>query len=401
MSRSKTGLDRESRNDTPQSANESRPANPDERAGQGYPTGRESWREFPRRSNARRGRIDLDRSEDDRLNLDNPRSAQPDDRYRSDDIQSSTSRDYRDVVSGRAWTPRRNEGYGQTYGRYGNRGEQRYGAGGDYPEENYGRHSYDDLARGRADHEDFPRYGRDNYRGAGRDNFPGYRRHEPPSSDYRNDYGNDYRGERRDYDEPYNRQATGGRYEAEMDYPYSSFDRAFVGPTAWTDRGYESTRDDRGRGYGGGRSILRCSEVMTKNVTTCGPDTVIRDVADMMEDENVGSIPVVDNGRLVGLITDRDIVCRVIAEGRDTRTTKAREVMSEDIITCTPDDSVIDAIRKMGEHQIRRIPVCDLNGRLRGLISLGDVALEAERDRDLANALEQISQPTPFQSRRV
>ena len=140
---------------------------------------------------------------------------------------------------------------------------------------------------------------------------------------------------------------------------------------------------------------------MTKNVATCALDTVIRDVADMMEDENVGSIPVVDNGRLVGLITDRDIVCRVIAEGLDSRTNKAREVMSEDIITCTPDDSVIDAIRKMGEHQIRRIPVCDINGRLRGIISLGDVALEAERDRDLATALEQISQPTPFQSRRV
>ena len=405
MSRSKTGIEKEQRNDTPQSANDPRPANLDERPGQGYPTGRESWREFPRRSNARR--IDLERSEDDRLNLDSPRAPQSYDRQRADDFRSSTSRDYRDVVSGRAWTPR-DQGYGQSYGRYGNRGESRSGAG-DYSEEDYGRHSYDDLARGRADHEDFPRSGRDNYRekqrenwrGYGRDNFPGYRRHELPPNDYRDDYGNDYRGERRDYDEPYNRQATGGRYEAETDYPYSSPDRAFTGPTAWTNRGYESAGDYRGRDYGRGRNQLRCSEVMTKNVTTCHLETVIRDVADMMEDENVGSIPVVDNGRLVGLITDRDIVCRVIAEGLDTRTTKAREVMSEEIITCTPDDSVIDAIRKMGEHQIRRIPVCDLNGRLRGIISLGDIALEAERDRDLANALEQISQPTPFQSRRV
>ena len=140
---------------------------------------------------------------------------------------------------------------------------------------------------------------------------------------------------------------------------------------------------------------------MTKSVTTCGPDSVIRDVADLMEDDNVGSIPVLENGRLVGIVTDRDIVCRVIAEGLDTRTVKAREVMSEDLITCTPDDSVLEAIRKMGEHQIRRIPVCDPNGRLRGIISIGDVALEAERDQDLANALEQISQPTPQQARRV
>ena len=166
---------------------------------------------------------------------------------------------------------------------------------------------------------------------------------------------------------------------------------------------YGARRDARSeeRGWGGGRSALRCREIMTKNVTTCGPDTAIRDVADMMDDDNVGSIPVLDNGRLVGIVTDRDIVCRVIAEGLDSRTTKAREVMSEEIITCTADDSLIDAIRKMGEHQIRRIPICDLNGRLRGIIALGDIALEAERDQDLANALEQISQPTPFQSRRV
>jgi CBS domain-containing protein len=392
MSRSKTGMDREQRNDAPQTANESRTANADERFNsQDYPAGRESWREFPRRSSSWRGRTDVNRSEDDRLNLDSPRTQEPGERYRASDVASNTSRDYRDVTSGRAWASRTNEGYGQEYGRYGRRGDYREGERNTYREEGYGRHSYDDLAAGRADHEDFQERGRR----WGRDNFPGYRRHELPSNYDRNDNAADYRRERRDYDEPYNRQATGGRYEAETDYPYSS-----------DDRGYESRRDARDdrrydRGYGQGRNRLRCSEIMTKNVTTCGPDTVIRDVADMMEDENVGSIPVVDNGRLVGILTDRDIVCRVIAEGQDTRTTKARDVMSEDIITCTPDDSVIDAIRKMGEHQIRRIPLCDLNGRLRGIISLGDVALEAERDRDLANALEQISQPTPYQSRRV
>ena len=338
-----------------------------------------------------RGRTDFDRSEDDRLNLDNPRTSEPYGRYQSRDINNSTSRDYRDVASGRAWSSRTDEGYGQTYGRYGSRGEGRYGSRGAYREEGQGQHSYDDLASGRADHEDIQDYGRENSRGYGRDNFPGYRRHELPSNYDRSGDRDDYRRERRDYDEPYNRQATGGRYEAETDYPYSG-----------SGRSYESDRDRRSeRGYGGGRSALRCGEIMTKNVTTCGLDTVIRDVADMMEDENVGSVPVVDNGRLVGIITDRDIVCRVIAEGRDTRTTKAREVMSEDLITCSPDDPVVEAIRRMGEHQIRRLPLCDMNGRLRGILSLGDVALEAERDQDLANALEQISQPTPFQSRRV
>ncbi|MEN3331292.1 MAG: hypothetical protein V7641_657 [Blastocatellia bacterium] len=380
MSRSKTGMDREQRNDTPQPANEPRPDNVDERfTAERYTTGRESQREFPRRSSSLRGRrpIELNRSEDDRLNLDNPRTAQPYDRYRSRDMNSSTSRDYRDVASGRAWTPRANEGYGQEHGRYGSRGQAgRYDSRDAYREEGYGRHSYNDLASGRADHEDFPRYRRNE----GADNYD----------------RSDYRKEQRDYDEPYNRQALGGRYDAESDYPYTPNERAYQAD-------YGARRDARGeeRGWGRGRDALRCSEIMTKNVTTCGPDTVIRDVADMMEDDNVGSIPVLDNGRLVGIVTDRDIVCRVIAEGLDTRTTKAREVMSDEIITCTADDSLIDAIRKMGEHQIRRIPICDLNGRLRGIIALGDIALEAERDQDLANAIEQISQPTPYQSRRM
>lgn len=386
MSRSKTGVDTEQRQDNQAPADERRPDNVDERLGaQPYTTGRESQREFPRRSTTLGGRrpVDLNRSEDDRLNLDSPGYSQPYDRYRSRDMYSSTSRDYRDVASGRTAAQRGNEGYDQASGRYSRRSDQnRYGARPAYREEGYGRHRYDDLASGRADHEDLPRYRR-------RERVDNYDR-------------GDSRTERRDYDEPYNRQALGGRYDAESDYPYVNDDRAYQTDQGYG-RDYQTPRDVRGdeRSWGRGRSALRCSEIMTKNVTTCGPDTVIRDVADMMEDDNVGSIPVLDNGRLIGLVTDRDIVCRVIAEGLDTRIVKAREVMSEDIITCTADDSVIDAMRKMGEHQIRRIPICDLNGRLRGIIALGDIALEAERDQDLANAIEQISQPTPAQSRRV
>jgi CBS domain-containing protein len=405
-------MDREQRNETTEPASEPRTADTSQRfAGDQYTPGRESRREFPRRSSSMRGRdrIDFGRSEDDRLNLDDTRNTNPYDRYRGRDVNNNLSRDYRDTSGGRQGASRVNQGYGQEYGRYGSRDEER--SRNAYREEGYGRHSYDDLVRGRSDHEDFQRSGGGRFRGYGRDNFPGYRRHELRSDN--DTYEDEYRRERRDYDEPYNRQTTGGRYEAEADYPYSSPDRDFIGTTGGGyDLSYENVRDertrnrderDRGRderGWGRGRSELRCSEIMTKNVTTCGPDSVIRDVADLMEDENVGSIPVVENGRLIGIVTDRDIVCRVIAEGSDTRTVKARDVMSEDIITCTPDDSVHEAIRKMGEHQIRRVPVCDLNGRLRGIISIGDVALEAERDQDLANALEQISQPTPQQARR-
>ena len=148
------------------------------------------------------------------------------------------------------------------------------------------------------------------------------------------------------------------------------------------------------------REMLRCRDIMTKDVTTCMPQTTIREAADRMEDENVGSLPVVENGRLTGIVTDRDIVCRVLAEGMDTRTLTVKEAMSEDIVTCSPDESVVEAIHKMGEHQIRRLPVCDSNGRVRGIISLGDLALEAENDVEIARALEHISESTPYQSHR-
>ena len=193
----------------------------------------------------------------------------------------------------------------------------------------YGRHTYDDLRYGRADHEDFPR-SQDRYRASERD------------YDYDR---NDYRPERREYDEPYSRQSLSSRYDYQQDFDSRG-------------EGYATGRDWRGREA----NYLRCSDIMTKDVTICSPQTMLREVADKMQDDNVGSIPVVDNGRLVGIVTDRDIVCRVIAEGHDTRTTPASAAMSEDLVTCTPDESVIDAIRKMGEHQIRRIPVCDING---------------------------------------
>jgi CBS domain-containing protein len=141
---------------------------------------------------------------------------------------------------------------------------------------------------------------------------------------------------------------------------------------------------------------LACRDIMTRDVTCCAPETNLRQVAEKMEDENVGSVPVVENGRLIGLVTDRDIVCRVLANGQDTRTATAREAMTDDIVTCSPDESVIEAIHKMGEHQVRRIPICDANGKLRGIISMGDIALEAERNGELAHALEQISQPKKY-----
>ncbi len=160
---------------------------------------------------------------------------------------------------------------------------------------------------------------------------------------------------------------------------------------------------------------------MTRDVTVATRETSLQEVAAMMRDEDTGVIPVVEradaqetetdggnggsntrtqgNGRLVGLITDRDIAIRAVAEGKDTRSVRVEEIMTTDIHSAQPNDRVIDAIRKMGDKQVRRIPVVDNDGTLRGIISMADVALETEEDRELADALEEISSGASFWSK--
>jgi len=102
------------------------------------------------------------------------------------------------------------------------------------------------------------------------------------------------------------------------------------------------------------------------------------------------------NGKLVGLITDRDIVVRAVAEDKDCVTTGAEEIMTTDIATAKPNDRVVDVIRKMADKQVRRIPVVSENVLLRGMISMRDIAVETESDRELAEALEEISKESSF-----
>lgn len=193
---------------------------------------------------------------------------------------------------------------------------------------------------------------------------------------------------------------------------------------SWIDEGRDYLRrtfGGRERVRGRSRSRLRCRDIMTRDVTVATRDTLVQEVAAMMREEDTGIIPVVDredapalsgegnladaprinnrmrgNGKLVGLITDRDIVLRAVAEGKDSTTTRAEEVMTEDIHSAHPNDRVIDAIRKMGDKQVRRIPVVGENGQLRGIISMADIALETEEDEELADALEEISSGASF-----
>ncbi|HEX8560444.1 MAG TPA: CBS domain-containing protein [Pyrinomonadaceae bacterium] len=185
-------------------------------------------------------------------------------------------------------------------------------------------------------------------------------------------------------------------------------------------------QQQRGAEYGGGRrrgasrSHLRCRDIMTRDVTVAARSTTLEEVARMMRDEDTGVIPVVEqgetnsdsvtevqrvpartssNGRLVGLITDRDIVIRALAEGRDARQVTAESVMTTELHTVRPNDRVIEAIRKMGDRQVRRLPVVDREGSLRGIISMADIALETEADRELGEALEEISSGASFWNR--
>jgi len=260
------------------------------------------------------------------------------------------------------------------------------------------------------------------------------------------------------YDEPFARRAEyndrdrrpdfgrgrfGERAEYENDEPRYSHDRE-----TWNERGDRyrdegrrsslyDIRGDLGTGrqrdrYSAERSRLRCRDIMTKDLAVATRDTRLVQVALMMKQEDTGVIPVVDydvmsgngraedmdrdrdrdrdrddrrdtrahsRGKLVGLITDRDIVVRAVADGKDTANTRAEDVMSVDPHTARPNDRVVEVIRMMASKQVRRIPVVNENGYLLGMISMGDVALETHEDRELADALEDISKNTSFWNR--
>ena len=119
---------------------------------------------------------------------------------------------------------------------------------------------------------------------------------------------------------------------------------------------------------------MKVKDVMHRGVTWVEPATSIRDVARMMRDNDIGSVPVGENDRLVGIVTDRDIICRGIADGADIAALRAGDVMSKPIIYCRADDDLESAIRIMEKNKIRRLPVIDKDKRLAGMLALGDIS---------------------------
>ena len=148
------------------------------------------------------------------------------------------------------------------------------------------------------------------------------------------------------------------------------------------------------------KESLIASDVMTTRPRTVTPDTRLRDIADIMRVEDVGAVPVVHgDGRLWGMITDRDIVIRALAGDKSIDSCTAKDVATTDLDVATPDDSLSRIIEAMGRERIRRVPVVDANDRLVGIVSLADVAHHADHHEDLQHALRRISARRSFWSR--
>ena len=131
-------------------------------------------------------------------------------------------------------------------------------------------------------------------------------------------------------------------------------------------------------------------EVMTSKLCSIDTDKTVTYAAKMMRDEDVGIAPIVEGDRLVGVLTDRDIAVRVVAEGRDPEQVKVTEVASRDLVTLDPQQDLDEALRLMAQHQVRRLPVVEEDGRLVGVVAQADVAQQAD-ERKTGEVVEQIS----------
>jgi len=135
----------------------------------------------------------------------------------------------------------------------------------------------------------------------------------------------------------------------------------------------------------------RIADLMTQNPRTITPDSSVADAAKMMRDDDVGLLPVADGDRLVGTLTDRDVAIRVVAEGRDPDSTKVNEVASTDLVTIDPEQTLDEALRLMAQHQVRRLPVVEEDGKLVGIVAQADVARHGD-DSQTGQVVERISQ---------
>ena len=136
----------------------------------------------------------------------------------------------------------------------------------------------------------------------------------------------------------------------------------------------------------------KLTDLMSRDVKVISPDMTIQEAASQMREGDFGMLPVGENDRMIGSVTDRDIAIRAVAAGKDG-STKVREIMSEGIFWVFEDESVEAVARMMSERQVRRLPVVDRNNRLVGIVALGDFAVESSEIKPAAEALSEISKP--------
>lgn len=132
-------------------------------------------------------------------------------------------------------------------------------------------------------------------------------------------------------------------------------------------------------------------DVMTRDVRILSPEATIKEAAENMREANIGAIPICEDGRLLGMITDRDIAVRAVAEGRNPEETRIREIMSEDILSCSEEQPVGEAAKLMQEKQVRRLPVVDQEQRVVGIVSLDDLATRAGEHGLSGKTLEEVA----------
>jgi CBS domain-containing protein len=143
--------------------------------------------------------------------------------------------------------------------------------------------------------------------------------------------------------------------------------------------------------------MRKCEKVMTKKTVCCLPNDTVAKAAQLMKRENVGAIPVIENQqtqKLVGIVTDRDLALKIVAVGRDAKSTQVGAVMTRKVVTCHPEDDLQKALDAMSEHQLRRIPIVDKDNKILGIIAQADVATRLNKPEKTAEMVKKISQVT-------
>jgi len=138
---------------------------------------------------------------------------------------------------------------------------------------------------------------------------------------------------------------------------------------------------------------LKCGEIMTRDPVCCSPGDTAKKAAELMKAEDVGPLPVVEteSGRLIGIVTDRDLVLNILALGLDASTTKVSEAMTRDPVSCKEEEPLEDALEKMSTYQVRRLPVVDNQGLIVGIIAQADIATRIENPEVAGEVVQEVS----------